>query len=163
VRRDVRAVATLVMFVHPKCPCSHASAAELSRLMGRLGDKLGVRVVAVEPTGAPKEWDDAELLAKFRRLPGVEVTIDREAKEAFRFGARTSGQVNLYDARGQLRFRGGITSSRGHEGDNPGSDAIIPIVQGADNTTVVKTTKVYGCSLLGPQPITDTTQAAGGD
>src|SRR4051812_9127686 len=41
--------ATLVMFVHPMCPCSRASAAELARAMGRCGeDKLCVQVVAVE-------------------------------------------------------------------------------------------------------------------
>jgi len=31
----------------------------------------------------------------------------------------------LYDKLGQLVFNGGITSSRGHEGDNEGQDAII--------------------------------------
>lgn len=52
------------------------------------------------------------------RLPNPEVQIVR------RFGAYTSGQVMLYDTDRRLAFNGGITGSRGHEGNNKGRQAI---------------------------------------
>ena len=45
---------------------------------------------------------------------------DDDGAEARRFGAETSGQTLLYDARGALAFSGGITGARGHAGDNAG-------------------------------------------
>ena len=45
-------------------------------------------------------------------------------------GATTSGHVLLYDAGGVLRFAGGITDGRGHEGDNAGLDAALALLRG---------------------------------
>src|SRR5438477_10574177 len=53
---------TLVMFVHPMCPCSRASAAELSRLIARCDGKIAVKVIAVQPKSAPEDWESSELL-----------------------------------------------------------------------------------------------------
>jgi hypothetical protein len=75
----------------------------------------------------------------------VEVSIDNEAKDASIFGATTSGQVMVYDASGAIRFSGGITDGRGHEGDNAGLSAILGLVR--DGKAAVSTTPVYGCSL----------------
>src|SRR5688500_13841918 len=58
--------ATLVMFVHPMCPCSQASAGELARLMARCEQPLDVKVVAVEPPDAPKAWAQNSLLKTLR-------------------------------------------------------------------------------------------------
>jgi hypothetical protein len=41
-------------------------------------------------------------------------------------------------------FRGGITGSRGHEGDNAGESAIIGLTQGRDPQGG---TQVFGCAL----------------
>jgi hypothetical protein len=54
----------------------------------------------------------------------VTLTSDLGGVEAERFQTKTSGQAILYDSAGHLRFNGGITASRGHEGDNVGLDAI---------------------------------------
>ena len=146
-RRD--GVANLVMFIHPMCPCSKASAEELLRLMNRCDGHLHVQVVAVELAGAPAEWRDSELIKRLRGIDGVNVFADVDGREARRFGARTSGQTQLYDSAGRLVFSGGITASRGHQGDNAGSDAIVALVsQTAERGKTPDKTDVFGCSLF---------------
>ena len=88
-------------------------------------------------------------------IPGVAVHCDEDGVECRRFHAETSGYTVLYDSRGKLLFQGGITSSRGHEGDNAGRSAVESIVQHKLFSQV--RTPVYGCSLLAtessaPQP-----------
>jgi hypothetical protein len=90
-------------------------------------------------------------------IPGVTVHSDDGGVETRRFHAETSGYTVLYDPRGNLLFQGGITSSRGHEGDNAGRTALESLVQGKVFSQV--RTSVYGCSLLGQcsQPQTNST------
>jgi len=45
-----------------------------------------------------------------------------------------------------LLFKGGITSGRGHAGDNAGADAIALLLAAQDPG--VRQTPVYGCSLV---------------
>jgi hypothetical protein len=63
------------------------------------------------------------------------------------FGAETSGTILLYDYHGNLLFKGGITGSRGHAGDNLGEDAIASLCLGQAAAT--NQTPVFGCSLFG--------------
>jgi hypothetical protein len=71
--------------------------------------------------------------------------LDTNAKEAQRFGARTSGEVALYDDAGRLAFRGGITAARGHEGDSTGRDAIL---RWLNHLPADKCSPTFGCPLL---------------
>src|SRR5436190_6315 len=80
-------------------------------------------------------------------IPGVTVRADVDGEAARRFGAATSGQALLYTADGRLLFSGGITESRGHEGDNAGRSAIAALVLGAEPTKLA-TSPVYGCPLF---------------
>jgi hypothetical protein len=136
---------TLVMMLHPKCPCSRASLHELSQLMARAEGQMDAHILFVKPQGAPPNWCDGDLWKQAKDIPGVEVSIDNDAKDAAIFGATTSGQVMVYDASGAIRFSGGITDGRGHEGDNAGLSAILGLIRYGQTTTV--TTPVYGCSL----------------
>src|SRR5688572_28570682 len=52
LQRDAR-IATLVMLLHPKCPCSRATIDELSRLMAHCQGTLVAKVLIVKPDGAP--------------------------------------------------------------------------------------------------------------
>jgi hypothetical protein len=78
-------------------------------------------------------------------LPGAKVIVDENEEITRKFGAETSGFVMLYDAEGKLRFHGGITSSRGHEGDSAGKNAIYKIVMERPND--LDSSPVYGCPL----------------
>ena len=72
---------------------------------------------------------------------------DLDGVEAQRFGAATSGQAFLYNQAGALLFKGGITASRGHSGDNLGRDAVVDLV--TSGVASVSAAPVFGCSLLG--------------
>lgn len=134
----------LVMFAHPKCPCTRASLRELERLLAEMGPQCDTAVVFVQPRRTGDDWPLTATWRAAAAIPGVQVALDRGGTEAARFGARTSGQVLLYDAGGSLAFQGGITAARGHEGDNTGRSAIIAFLNGRPAPSCQPT---FGCSL----------------
>jgi hypothetical protein len=115
--------ATLLMFLHPRCPCSRASLNELDRLLTSLEGKLEATV-------------------------GVSVAVDEGGREASRFGAETSGYCVVYAANGTLLFRGGITAARAHEGENVGSERIVSLVTTGHSDR--EEAAVFGCGLKDP-------------
>lgn len=142
---------TLVALLHPQCPCSPATVAELQRLAARLDHRLAIDVVLLAPAAGEASWDEGALRTALSRLPGARVYDDPGGVESMRFGARTSGQVLLYDAGGTLRFAGGITPARAHQGDSYGADAIAAAVLGdaglSGGEPRAGTSPVFGCSL----------------
>jgi len=141
---------TLVLFLHPKCPCSRATLAELERLIATCGDKLTLRIVFVRPADTGDEWENTSLVRAANRIPQAIVSSDAHGIQAAHFGATTSGQVLLYSTGGQLLFQGGLTPSRGHEGDNAGRDAIAALISTGHSSCTQ--TAVFGCSLTDCPP-----------
>lgn len=138
---------TLLMFAHPKCPCTRASLEELNRILARCGETVTVRILFFKPSNPSAEWEQtASLHRTAAAIPGVEVMDDPDCALALKFGAETSGCVALYTPQGELLFRGGITGSRGHVGDNAGQTALVSLLEG--RKTNLKQTDVYGCSLV---------------
>lgn len=137
---------TLIMFAHPRCPCTRASLAELNRLLAQSNGRIAAHVFFFRPPGYPVDWTRTDLWRSAAAIPGVTVQDDVDDALARKFGAETSGYVLLYDTKGKLLFRGGITGSRGHAGDNIGETAIISLAMG--QSTTVTQTPVYGCSLM---------------
>jgi hypothetical protein len=138
---------TLVMSLHPQCPCSRASVQELAMLMSRADARVAAHVLFVRPSGAPSNWLDTDLWKAASAIPRVSVSIDPDGADSAALGATTSGQVVLYGGNGSLQFAGGITDGRGHEGDNAGLDAILALLRDEKPATV--TTPVFGCPLHG--------------
>ena len=142
---------TLVLFIHPKCPCSEASLSELAVLVTR-HPSLKSLVVFVKPDGVPAGWENSSNWEHAARIPGVRAIVDVGSKEAGLFGARTSGEILLYDRAGKLVFSGGITPGRGHEGDSPGLASIDALLS-EDLGRRLKVAPVYGCPLKdNPKP-----------
>jgi hypothetical protein len=140
---------TLVMFIHPKCPCSRATLDELAKLMTRCHEKLAASICFVRPRDVQRGWEQTDLWRTAAAIPGVTVSVDDEAGLARRFGAATSGITFLYSPQGQLLFSGGITKSRGHSGDNPGRAAIEALVlRGNFLQQPIARTPVFGCALM---------------
>jgi hypothetical protein len=139
-------LATLIMIVHPHCPCSRASLAELARLMAQAQGRVTAFVLFNKPPKVSRHWEHTDLWDTAAAIPGVNVMADDEGIEARRFHAATSGQTMLYDKDGNLLFSGGITDGRGHEGDNPGRSAIVSFltISEADRTE----TPVFGCPIF---------------
>jgi hypothetical protein len=139
---------TLVLLVHPRCPCSRATLGELATLMSTCDGRLNATVLMLRPAGMPDGWERTDLWTTAAAIPGVRVVTDLAGSESRRFGAATSGQALLYAADGRLLFAGGITESRGHQGDNAGRSAIASLVLG-DAANGMTQTPVFGCPLFG--------------
>jgi hypothetical protein len=139
---------TLVLFAHPRCPCSRATIRELAKLMTDCRGKLTATVLVLRPDGVPEGWERTDLWQSAAAIPGVSVRCDAGGIESRRFGAATSGQALLYAADGRLLFVGGITESRGHEGDNAGRSALTSLVLGRNMPPQPAVTPVYGCPLF---------------
>lgn len=140
---------SLVLLIHPRCPCTRATLGELAQLMTDCSGKLTATVLVLHPQGTPAGWERTDLWSAAAAIPGVTVLSDRDGAESRRFGAATSGQALLYSADGRLLFSGGITESRGHSGDNAGRSAITALVLAGDRSLVrPASTPVYGCPLF---------------
>lgn len=136
---------TLIFFVHPKCPCTRASLHELNRLMTDINGKLKIHFVFIKPPETDETWTQTDLRASAETVPDARILIDEGGRETEIFNARTSGLILLYDRNGNLRYDGGITSSRGHEGDNSGRAAIYQII--SQDSNLPAEMPVFGCPL----------------
>lgn len=143
--------ATLVMFAHPRCPCSRASLGELAIIMAHAKGQLDAAVFFYLPAHEASSWAKTDLWQSAADIPGVRVLEDPGAAAAQSFGAVTSGQTLLYGSSGRLLFKGGITAFRGHSGDNTGRDAVTAqLGEGASRSDArLVLTPVFGCSLRG--------------
>ena len=135
---------TLIMLVHPQCPCSRASLTELNRLAALCPSKANLWVLFLRPAGCPEAFADTDLRRQAQAIPGVSVATDDNGDAAKRLGAATSGETLLYAPDGRLLFHGGLTGSRGHEGDNPGLSAALARLRGEASPAAMP---VYGCPL----------------
>lgn len=106
---------------------------------------VAAHVWFIQPAGFDEDWVKTDLWHTAAAIPGVEVHVDHDGKTAGLFHSLTSGQALLYDAGGSLLFHGGITSARGHAGDNPGSDAIKNLLKHRSQSFA--STPVFGCAL----------------
>jgi hypothetical protein len=136
---------TLVMFVHPRCPCSRASLAELAGIMAGREDVARAVVVVYSPAGAPGEWAQSDRWRQAAAIRGAEVVADAAESERRRFAVFTSGQVLVYDTKGQRMYAGGTTGGRGHGGPNPGRSAIEALLDGRPAPR--PDAPVFGCPL----------------
>ncbi|MEZ6244014.1 MAG: hypothetical protein R3B57_13340 [Phycisphaerales bacterium] len=137
---------TLLVFLHPHCPCSTATMDELERLLGEARGDVRTILVYGRPSGEGDAWASGGLWERGVRIPGATRVIDAGGRLASSFGATTSGHTILYDAEGRLVFHGGITDSRGHEGASYGRAALRDAIDGLPIST--PTLPVFGCPLV---------------
>jgi hypothetical protein len=138
----------LLLFAHPRCPCTRASMSELERFLARNPDSLDACVVFTKPAGEAQGWEQTDLWQRAKRLAGATAFVDEGGVETRRFRAHTSGMAMLYDRQGRLMFCGGLTSARGHEGPSAGLAALQSIVDGVP--PAVSRALVFGCPLETP-------------
>src|SRR4051812_9952620 len=136
---------TLVMAIHPGCPCTRASVTELARVLARGATPARADVLVYRPEG--RDRDDGPLVRRLAAIPGVVLRDDPGGVEAARFGALTSGTVAVYAPDGRRLYRGGITGARGHEGDNRGAEALAAALAGEPTDAELPT---FGCALDPP-------------
>lgn len=143
---------TMVVFLHPRCPCSVATLDCLDRLLARPENAKKMRAVVylVCPPGTDRDWA-APLYEKCKTLPSARIAFDDCGRTANKYGARSSGQVLLYSPQGELVFSGGLTNARGQFGESGAELAIQEIISRKSTTTVGQSFfrhPVFGCALL---------------
>lgn len=144
--RPASAGCTLVVALHPECPCSAATVEELAGILARTSGRLEARLLFAQYDDLSERAEDSSLWKKAAALPGVTLVADHGSEEIHRFDARSSGETRLYDAKGLLLFKGGITLGRGHRGDNPGQAAVCALARNDSGEHAIST-PVFGCAL----------------
>ncbi len=142
----------LFVFLHPHCPCSRATLTELNKLVERNLGAFEVNIFFYQPSDQSAEWAKTELWQKAAAISNANVSAISES-ELRNFGAITSGQTLFYDPRGNLVFSGGITISRGHEGDSLGIEIIEKYLHGQQ--IAFTETPVFGCILTTSEQLTN--------
>ena len=136
---------TLLLFAHPRCICTRASLAELARMMARFHDRVEAKVLFWMPADAPP---DCPLRA---RAAGCQRALDVELRRRFGFREGRCSSERQAPGRVVLLFQGGITQSRGHEGDSFGQERIASLLTtgAADRADA----PVFGCALGEEPPV----------
>ncbi len=144
---------TVLIFLHPHCPCSKASLRELERVLARRHRNTSAYAIFCTLPEAPQDWEQGALWQQAHKIEHLKVLLDNNQQEQSSFHVTTSGQVLLYDYKGKLRYKGGITPARGHEGSNPGLRTLESLLQNqiSDQKSIQKLSyPVYGCGLSTP-------------
>jgi hypothetical protein len=137
---------TLVLVIHPQCPCTRATLQELAVALTHCPN-LQADLLFIKPEGTSESWVKSDLWSTASKLPRCSLIVDEGAQLSSAFRARSSGQSYLYGPSGKLIYGGGMTESRGHAGDNEGLTSIINLVNGQALTA--KDYPVFGCPLFG--------------
>jgi hypothetical protein len=113
--------------------------------MGRLPGRVSARVLFLRPAEVTEGWERTDLWRTVSAIPDAVALRDDDGVEAARFGAATSGFTVLYAPDGRLLFKGGLTASRGHEGDSFGQRRVVSLLTtgSADRSD----SPVFGCAL----------------
>jgi len=141
----------LYVFLHPYYPCSKATLHELKELLNRIKKNtqsiVKTKIIFFKPGQDIKNWEKSTLWENVHQLDDVEVIVDWNGWLSKHYQATTSGETMLFNKEGRRMFDGGITISRGHEGDNPGKEYIYRLV--AHKKTNRINSPVFGCPLFG--------------
>ncbi len=147
---------TLIMAIHPRCPCSVASLHELERVHNAEGN-TPLRIILLVGTPEPVDDEWREAVERVRASATfAHVVLDAGGRQAEILGMKTSGSTCLYDAGGRLIFSGGLTVARGVEGASVASDRLIELLHttfGKSTPGVAREgvkTPVFGCELVSP-------------
>lgn len=134
----------LLVFLHPQCACSFATLNELKRLMHSINDTptLTIYFADIMPIAELKTHGLWELATS---ISSAHVTIDTDNQRIDTFDQHVSGNILFYNRDGQLAFNGGITSSRGHEGDSQGKLKLMAILN--QESPAYASSETYGCRL----------------
>lgn len=136
---------TLVVALHPHCPCSRATMDTLEAMLAATSASPQVYLLFFSDPSQPASWGDSPLWQRAGRL-AVTRLRDPGGRLATRFGALTSGAAVAYDRDGGRGFAGGLTPGRGVALRADGASALAAVVF-AEQAAAPAVTPVFGCSL----------------
>lgn len=137
---------TVLMFVHPHCPCTLASVEQLLDVLARHAARA--TLVVYEPADAAPVWAHGALWQLATQHPDrVQLVRDPDARLAQDFQASTSGMCLVYGTDERLRFAGGLTINRGHRGANEGLQTLAQALADPADARAPQQFPVFGCAL----------------
>lgn len=98
---------TLVLCVHPKCPCTQATIYELERLLRRCDELPMVVVYIYESEESPETWYEHAAASIQTRIPDALIMRDPDGEVSESIRVYTSGSTVLYERDGSPVFWGG--------------------------------------------------------
>jgi hypothetical protein len=137
---------SLVMAIHPCCPCSRATLEELAQVLEQCPGDAALYVLVFNPDPEPEGWTNRFAESLRQMIPEARAITDKNGHAARSFGALTSGHILLFDRGGNLQFSGGITAGRGHHGTSPDGATLANCLQGRAEAPVF--TPVFGCPII---------------
>ena len=141
---------TVVMAIHPDCPCTRASIEQLDRLLTRYPDAVqAIGLISDRVDGEAETLRQTDYWRRLDRMAGARPVRDVAGHWAKLLGAPVSGTVAVYDAGGALRFQGGLTASRGHDGPSRALSMLSAWAEGASFPESVSL-PAFGCALETP-------------
>jgi hypothetical protein len=136
---------TLIIGLHPHCPCTRGISEELNRLAAESEDYRFV-VLASCPQDAMSSWMDTPSIRELERLPRTRIIADECGMIASSLGMIRSGHVIVIGADGFPRYSGGMTSSPLHSLGRPAREAATEVAVGTPLSAT--TAMVFGCPLV---------------
>ncbi len=137
---------TLLVFIHPQCPCSSATLTELEQLVSEVDQQVKCTILMGCPSAKVDRWMRSSNVRTSLTMKGIQTVIDLDGAVATRFNITTSGHCLLYSVTGNLMFQGGITTERGHEGESCGQISIKNLIAGTPSR--IAHFPVFGCELV---------------
>ncbi|APZ95482.1 hypothetical protein Fuma_05140 [Fuerstiella marisgermanici] len=141
---------TLLMFLHPHCPCSRSALRQLEQMMASVAEPVAIKFVFYKPAQQTDSWAQSDMWNSANAISPGNLLVDSDGREAKQFHATTSGHVIVFDEDGQCSFSGGITAGRGHEGDSTAYAAAIDVLNGRDVQN--RHYPTYGCTIYPSGP-----------
>ncbi|MEM8735696.1 MAG: RedB, partial [Planctomycetota bacterium] len=139
---------TLLVFYHPRCPCTRSTARNLARFAASFRNAVQIVAFGFQPNNTGSEWMDTDITRQFMSIEGCTVVPDLDAEMARSFDVHTSGHVLLYSHEGNLRFSGGITPSRGHEGESNSASQLVSLINSDELASLTASQwPCFGCRI----------------
>ncbi len=135
----------VVMALHPKCPCTRTTLAELERLLAIESQSTRCTFLVSMPSNQSLSWIDTDTTSFAKNLPNSFLVIDVDSKVSHQLGLKNSGALLVVQSDGTISFSGGITSGRTCSVKNPGSEAVLALIRREPLQDI--TTPTFGCVL----------------
>jgi hypothetical protein len=137
-------VFSVVIGLHPHCPCSRATVAELLKIYSHVPEKTKITALVFKPKTEADSWIECVSLSTLQKMNAT-IVVDTDGERATSLGLNTSGQIQIYSPQGKLLYNGGITGARGHAGDNIGEGKALALLRG--EIKFAESAPTFGCSI----------------
>ncbi len=136
---------TLVMVLHPRCPCSRASVQQVASMMNTTNPPKCI-FLFYTPSIFAKGWEKTDIWNQASEIPDSVLISDIDGRETKTSEHPHPDRPTFFDRQGFLRYSGGLTEGRGHQGECRNLEAAIKALNDSHKPTTFGA--VYGCPVV---------------